>query len=269
MKDKILLFIPMYNCEKQISRVLEKLKDVDSEIFNEILVIDNISTDDSVNNAIKSLENLKQFNTTLIKNNQNYNLGGSIKVAFNYAIENNYDYVLTLHGDDQGDIRDIIPYIETKAYVENVIVVGARFHHESKLKGYSIIRTLGNHVVNFICSIITGIKIYDMVAGLNIFKVDFIKDKFYLGFPNNLTFDAHLFLYALSKGKSVEYVPITWREEDQVSNAKVVKPGLTLLKLFFKYFFTKKSMFKNLNNNLSHQQYSSEIIFKNDKSSNF
>lgn len=33
-------------------------------------------------------------------------------MAFNYAIENNFDYVIVLHGDDQGSISDMIPVLE-------------------------------------------------------------------------------------------------------------------------------------------------------------
>ena len=37
MNDKILIFIPMYNCEKQIPRVLERIAQVDNyqDIFTE------------------------------------------------------------------------------------------------------------------------------------------------------------------------------------------------------------------------------------------
>ena len=74
-----------------------------------------------------------------------------------------------------------------------------------------------------------------MIAGLNIFKTSFLEDKFYMQFPNNLTFDAHLLLYAIKEKRNVKYLPITWKEEDQVSNAKTIKQGLTLLKLFYMY----------------------------------
>lgn len=39
-------------------------------------------------------------------------MGGSHKVAFNYAIENNFDYIIVLHGDDQGSISDMIPVLK-------------------------------------------------------------------------------------------------------------------------------------------------------------
>ena len=42
---KILVFIPMYNCEKQIKRVLEKLIQKKKEWITEIIVVNNRSKD--------------------------------------------------------------------------------------------------------------------------------------------------------------------------------------------------------------------------------
>ena len=43
--DRILLFIPMYNCEKQIVRVLGQLKGESAEYLSGVIVINNRSTD--------------------------------------------------------------------------------------------------------------------------------------------------------------------------------------------------------------------------------
>ena len=58
--DKVLLFIPMYNCEKQIIRVLEQLNSKNVKYFNEILVVNNRSTDNS-EEAAKEYHNLARI----------------------------------------------------------------------------------------------------------------------------------------------------------------------------------------------------------------
>jgi glycosyltransferase involved in cell wall biosynthesis len=85
-KDKILVFIPMYNCERQISRVLAQFTPDINNYFTEILVVDNISQDNSVTVAKEKMTDIKGVKQTLIQNKKNYSLGGSHKVAFNYAI---------------------------------------------------------------------------------------------------------------------------------------------------------------------------------------
>jgi hypothetical protein len=37
----------------------------------------------------------------------------------------------------------------------------------------------------------------------------------------------------------MKFFPITWTEEDQVSNAKVIRQALTILGLFTKYLFQR------------------------------
>ena len=53
---KILLFIPMYNCEKQIVRVLGQLKPEVCRELTEVIVVNNRSTDNGEAAAMRYLE---------------------------------------------------------------------------------------------------------------------------------------------------------------------------------------------------------------------
>ena len=58
--QKILLFIPMYNCKNQITRVLQQIDDTVKEFITEVIVVDNRSTDggrEAVLEYIKSTNN--------------------------------------------------------------------------------------------------------------------------------------------------------------------------------------------------------------------
>ena len=112
-KEKILVFIPMYNCESQIPNVLKRFGTDKSELFRQILIVDNRSKDNSLEAAKQAADTLNLgIHIKIVRNLDNYNLGGSHKVAFNYAIDNSFDYIVVLHGDDQGDVKDIIEPIK-------------------------------------------------------------------------------------------------------------------------------------------------------------
>jgi glycosyltransferase involved in cell wall biosynthesis len=234
MSDRIMIFVPAYNCEKQLPRVLAKIDARIQALVREIVVIDNRSADATLAAGLAAARNFTT-KVTFLRNKQNFSLGGSIKRAFLYAIDNHYDYMITLHGDDQADIRDLLPTLESGAYRDNDLTIGARFHPQSTLVGYSRIRILGNRALNAVCSLIAGRRVDDLIAGLNIFRVGFFREKFFLRFPDNLTFDAHLLLYAFSRNAKVAYLPISWREEDQVSNAKVFRQSIIILRLLLDY----------------------------------
>ena len=46
------------------------------------------------------------------RQDQNYGLGGSHKVAFGYAAAHGYEHLVVLHGDDQGAIVDLLPILD-------------------------------------------------------------------------------------------------------------------------------------------------------------
>lgn len=260
-KENILVFIPMYNCENQIARVLSRFTPDVRKKFTEILVVDNRSKDQSIRAAREALEKLDGIKTTLVQNDMNFSLGGSHKVAFNYALTKGYDYLAVLHGDDQGQIDDLVRLLDENKHHEVDALLGSRFHRGSRLVGYSRLRTLGNILFNMGCSLILRAKITDMGSGLNLYHRNSFKDQRYLFFNNNLTFNVQLLFYQIHTKQRVVFFPITWSEEDQVSNAKVMKQGLIILKLLAQYLFAKNKLFPQMENEFSTTTYSYHTIF--------
>ena len=246
MKSKNLLFIPTYNCEKQISRVLDSFFNSrkSNGYFQEVVIIDNGSTDKTIETAEKTISNLTVENTEfkIIKNNSNYNLGGSHKVAFNYSISNNYDYVFVCQGDDQGKIIDLVNNFDQN----DTNYFGSRFENSSKRINYSFIRTVGNIFFAKLFSLCLFVNINELGCGQSIFRVKDLKDKFYLSFPNDLYFTYYITTYMiLNKKIKYKYIPINWVEFDQNSTLRPVRQSINIMKLFFgiliyriKYFNT-------------------------------
>ncbi|HAJ7594942.1 TPA: glycosyltransferase family 2 protein [Escherichia coli] len=252
MQDKILLFIPAYNCEKQISRVLNQCLNI-NEIINEIIVVDNQSTD---NTLIAASEEAKNIETpvTIVRNNDNYGLGGSHKVAFQYALDNKFDYIIVLHGDDQGTLSDLLPLITEGKHRDKDCLLGARFMPKSKLEGYSLFRTFGNYVFNNLFSMACGKKLFDLGSGLNMYSVKALASVNYQGFANNLTFNYFMILATVNWKWDIEFFPITWREDDQISNVKLFKQSREVLKILLRYVFMRN---KFLTNNYSGREFNS------------
>lgn len=240
MSDKMMLFIPAYNCEKQIVRVLAQLDEEVLPYFEEILVVNNRSTDDTEKAVLEYLKENPALPVKLMRNDDNYGLGGSQKMAFGYAVDHGYDYVCMLHGDDQGDIHDFIPMLEKKIYKKHDCVLGARFMKGSRLQGYSAFRTFGNIVYDFIFAFITKRRIFDLGSGLNMYSTEMLKDRFFEKFPDNLMFNYVMILASHYYNHDIIFYPVSWREEDQVSNVKMVNQAITVLKMAFSYMFNKE-----------------------------
>ena len=262
--DKVLLFIPMYNCEKQITRVLNQLTNEVCSYLSEIIIVNNRSTDNGENVVENYLqEKVLPVKVSILRNDDNYGLGGSHKVAFRYAIENKFDYIILLHGDDQGDISNILPYLRTREYAKYDCFLGARFMKGSQLRGYSRFRTFGNRVYNDLFSIGCGYKVYDLGSGLNMYKVSILKNEFYIKYKDNLVFNYCMIMGSSFYKHKVKFFPIVWREDDQVSNVKMVNQAFTVLKLLVSFVINKKKFVETEHRDKVIKEYSAKRIFTN------
>lgn len=259
--DKILLFIPMYNCQNQIKRVLSQVDEELCEYVSEVIVVNNRSTDDSENAALEAAaQNKVDIPIKVLRNKDNYGLGGSHKVAFNYAFDNGFDYVIVLHGDDQGSVKDILPHIKSGEYKKHDCILGARFMKESSLPGYSGFRIFGNKVFNFLFSVVAGRKVYDLGSGLNMYKTSMLKDRFYVKYKDNLVFNCYMIIGTAYHKFDAWFFPITWREEDQISNAKMFSQSMTMLKLLGAYLINKKKFISAEHRDIIRDEYSADVM---------
>lgn len=242
--DKILLFIPGYNCETQIVRVLQQLDKEVMKYISRVIVVNNRSTD-RTEEVVLEYNEKHTLPLTLLRNDDNFGLGGSHKIAFDYAQDNQFDYVIVLHGDDQGNIHDILPLLKSGEYRLYDCCLGARFMKKSRLEGYSKFRTFGNRVYNIIFSISTGKMIYDLGSGLNMYKTEMLKSKFYSKFSDNLMFNCYMLLANSAYNLNVKFFPISWREDDQVSNVRMFSQAIRTLKIAGGYLISNKREFLN------------------------
>ena len=101
-KPKILVAIPAYRCAPQITRVLDEIDEKLASRVDEIAIIDNGSPDDTVKKALEYKKNGRLgYKLRVYQNIDNYNLGGTHKVAFLKAEKEGFTHVLILHGDNQ------------------------------------------------------------------------------------------------------------------------------------------------------------------------
>ncbi len=261
MSERILLFIPAYNCERQIPRVIAQLSPERARWFSELIVVNNRATDDTEARAVEAL-NARGVNGKVLRNDGNYGLGGSHKVAFNYARANGFDFVVVLHGDDQGAVADLIPHLESGAHRDADCLLGARFAPGSRLTGYSLFRTLGNRAFNLLYSAVSGRWITDLGSGLNLYRVSALTDTFYLRCADDLTFNYHMLLRSIAAGWRIRFFPVEWREADQTSNVKLFRQAMRVLGIALSYGFNRRAYLASDYAALTSAAYSSTSIYE-------
>ena len=161
--------------------------------------------------------------------------GSSSAHSSTWSAAHGYAHLVVLHGDDQGAIADLLPILNDDTYKKYDCCLGSRFMKGSKTGGYSALRTWGNYGFNWLFSLVARRKITDLGSGLNLYDVASLKNGYYKKFPDTLYFNDCMILAQCQLKQKVLFFPISWREEDQVSNNKLTSFGISLLKLCGRY----------------------------------
>ena len=138
--NKIFLFILVYNCQNELEKTIKKIQNFYS-FFDEIIFINNNSTDNSLKILKKYIKNKTTKKIKIINNKLNFGQGGSHKVAFEYSFKNNANFCTIYHGDDQANILDFKSLLINKKYLKFDAVLGGRFMRESTHQNYALSRS--------------------------------------------------------------------------------------------------------------------------------
>lgn len=231
----LLLAIPCYNCAPQVKRVLDQL--LASPFLaqiDQILLMDNCSLDETFEVARAMAPKFAKGKFLATRNSENQGLGGSFKKIMSFAAQNRFEYVCVLHGDDQAMVADIPRFLEAASSGGDAYL-GARFMPESTLINYNLPRKWANIFLNKLMTLTTGQKIFDIGSGLNFYRVKALPKSFLTGLPTHLAFDVHVLLFMLENRMKMQFLPITWKEEDQVSNARNIPLFTQIMGIFFEW----------------------------------
>ena len=94
---KILVIVPCFNAENFIKDTIDDIR----RYQNNVLIIDDGSTDKSYD-EMKDIKGIR-----ILRHRHNKGKGAALKTGFMYAVENNFDAVITIDADGQHKASDI------------------------------------------------------------------------------------------------------------------------------------------------------------------
>ena len=92
------------------------------------------------------------------------------------------------------------------------------------------------------------------------YNTEILKDKFYIKYPDNLMFNYCMILGSAFYKHNIKFFPISWREDDQVSNVKLFNQAIRVLKILFSYITNKNKFIETEFRDNIEDNYSANII---------
>lgn len=225
-----LVVIPTYNEAGNIKSLIDQLFGTIPEC--EIMVVDDGSPDGTglICSAI-SKENKKLH---LIERHSKSGMGSAYRMAFIWALEQNFDEVIEMDADGSHQVSDLLRMLDTKTMNPEVdLVIGSRWIRGGKTVNWSRSRELLSRIANRYVRIMLGMGIHDATAGFRIYSSRILR-KIDLGHirSEGYSFQIEMTRAAYKAGAVIVEIPITFKErENGVSkmSKKIVREAIFLV----------------------------------------
>ena len=233
-KTKVIIVMPAYNAAKTLARTV---KDIPSGLVEEIILVDDRSTDETAAIAEK-------LGLTVFTHPQNLGYGGNQKTCYWEALKRKPEAVIMLHPDYQYDaslLKELVRPILDKRFD---LMLGSRIRtREEAIKGgMPVHKYFFNRLYTLMANFILGVNFSEHMSGLRAYSARTLKQVPFQRFSNDFVFDQQFTIAAIAKDVKIGEVPIPVRYYEESSSIQFwpgVKFGLGSLAALILYLIHK------------------------------
>ena len=218
---KVTIGIPAFNEEKNIAKMIVKLK----KIYDEIVVCNDGSTD-------LTGEIAENLGAIVINHKQNLGYGAGINSIIKKSKEIDTDILVTFDADGQHKVEDVKKVIEPIKNGDADLVIGSRFLSKTKEK-IPEYRKIGINIITKVTNAGLKKKITDSQSGFRAYSKDLISklDISDMG----MGISTEILIKTNSLGFRIAEIPITILYEGKTSTQNPISHGTSVLFSTIKY----------------------------------
>ncbi len=201
---RVCVVIPVHNEAKNIGPLVKALRHEGLDV----VVVDDGSTDQS---GLMARHN----GAVVLTHDKKQGKGRSLLKGFGYALERDYDGVLTMDGDGQHDVHDIPQFMEQAKGGGPAIITGNRMHNPQGMPG---VRLWTNRVMSVVISFLCRQKIPDTQCGFRLISCAILRQ---LQLTScDFEIETEVLMKASKKGFKIVSIPVRtiyWGESSKIN----------------------------------------------------
>ena len=237
--EKVIIVLPAYNAESTLANTV---KDIPLGFVDEVILVDDASTDGTVRIA-------KKLGLTVIYHERNMGYGANQKTCYQLALKRGADIIIMIHPDYQHDSQMAPLFAEIISRGLGDVVLGSRVRtrRECLDSGMPIYKYLCNRALTVLENIVTGQNLSEWHTGYRAYSRRVLETIPYEDNSNDFVFDSQILMQAAYFGFKIEDLPVPCRympEASSINFARSVVYGIGTIKVLAQYVLQKTRLMK-------------------------
>jgi dolichol-phosphate mannosyltransferase len=168
---KVLAIIPVYRDNFRLERVLSNF--TEKYVESICLVIDDLGK----NKQSQSYLTPAGIPVKVIRNEKRKGIGHAIRQGISYGINNDYDYVVVLAGNNKDNPTEIPRLLKPILNEDYDYVQGSRFLYGGKRVNNPFFRSVFSRFYPFVWTMLTDVPCTDVTNGFRAYKLSILDDQ--------------------------------------------------------------------------------------------
>lgn len=226
-RKKLLILVVAFGAESTITNVLYRIPEcLNQRYCVEVLVIDDSSSDATFEKALDVKHNDDfPFVINVLYNPENQGYGGNQKIGYQYAIQNEFDFVAMLHGDGQYAPEFLENLLEPLSQGDAEAVFGSRMMTNGAALegGMPYYKFFGNKALTWFENKILGTNLTEFHSGYRLYSVEALSKLPFRFNTNDFHFDTEIIIQFVLAGYRIFELPIPTYYGEEVCHVNVLK----------------------------------------------
>lgn len=236
---KLSIIIPVFNEEKTIFKVLERVEQVVFKNWTKDIIVVNDGSTDRTKKEIERYVKKRPTYIRVINHEKNKGKGAAVGTGILVA---KGDYIIIQDADLEYNPMDIQNLLSVVNPEKKNVVYGSRLNrlphlHQEEHRPQFLLHYFGNRLLSFITSILYGQWVTDMETCYKLFPRSAVKD--FIIRARGFEFEPEITSKLLKKGYTIQEVSITAtpRGYEEGKKLNTVRDGMKALWAILKYRF--------------------------------